>query len=167
MKGFSKLDNPSHEGQTNTWLTPLWLVRALGEFDLDPCGFPGHETAEVIYTLPLTDGLSTSWLWKDRRVFLNPPYGKHVGLWLSKLEQHGNGIALVFARTDTKWFHSLSPDCVFFIQGRIKFLRPDFTSDTNAGHGSMLLAWGENNVRAIHESGIKGMMLTKQKEDRL
>lgn len=150
--GFSKLDNPSHEGKTNTWLTPLNIVRALGNFDLDPCGFPGHITAKKMICLP-DDGLETQWF---GRVWLNPPYGKSIGQWLERLEIHGNGIALVFARTDTKWFHKLKPDLVWFLKGRIKFLKPDLSQDTNAGHGSMLLAFGSENARAVLKSGLEG-----------
>lgn len=152
MKGFSKLDNPNHEGATNTWLTPLWIVNALGEFDLDPCGYPGHPTAKRLICEP-EDGLNAKW---DGRVWLNPPYGRDIGKWLLKLEAHGNGIALVFGRTDTVWFHKLNQHAIFFIKGRLKFLKPDLTVDTNAGHGSILLAYGKNNVDAILDSKIDG-----------
>lgn len=152
MKGFSSLDNPNHEGKTNTWLTPLYLIHSLGEFDLDPCAFEGHETAKNMIYLP-NDGLAANW---SGRVWLNPPYGCNIGAWLQKLQSHGNGIALVFGRTDTAWFHSLSPDLIFFIKGRIKFLKPDFTEGTNAGHGSILLAFGRNNAGAILNSSIEG-----------
>lgn len=152
MKGFSTLDNPSHEGQTNTWLTPLSLVHSLGKFDLDPCGFPGHATADRLILLP-EDGLSAEW---SGRVWLNPPYGREIGKWLEKLQAHGNGIALVFGRTDTAWFHALEPDLIFFIKGRIKFLKPDKTEDTNAGHGSVLLCFGRENAGVALMSGIEG-----------
>jgi hypothetical protein len=151
-RAFSKLDNPSHEGKTNTWLTPLPLIRELGEFDLDPCAYPGHATAKRLIVLP-EDGLSAEW---HGRVWLNPPYGREIGKWLKKLQDHGNGIALVFGRTDTAWFHELDPDLIFFIQGRIKFLKPDFTEDTNAGHGSILLAFGRHNAGSILKSSLKG-----------
>ena len=36
----------SHRAQTTTWLTPLHIVRALGHFDMDPCAYPGWETAD-------------------------------------------------------------------------------------------------------------------------
>ena len=32
---------------------------------------------------------------------MNPPYGKFTAKWLEKFINHRNGIALVFARTDT------------------------------------------------------------------
>ena len=155
-RGFSVLDNPAHEGQSNTWLTPLAIVRALGHFDLDPCAWPGHKTAAKLICEP-DDGLTAEW---KGRVWLNPPYGRNIGPWLHRLQLHGNGIALVFSRTDTEWFHSLQPDCVFLIKGRIRFLRPNFTEGSNAGHGSMLLGWGQNNVAAILKSNLMGRMLT-------
>lgn len=154
-KGFTKLDNPFHEGKTNTWLTPLELIKPLGKFDLDPCAFPDHQTAEKLICLPEC-GLVNEW---KGRVWLNPPYGKEIGKWLKKLEQHGNGIALVFSRTDTNWFHDLNPDAMFFIKGRICFLKPDKTKDTNAGHGSVLLIFGQNNIEAIINSSMKGKLV--------
>lgn len=154
-RGFATLDNPSHEGKTNTWLTPLPLIKALGEFDFDPCGFVGHNTAKYLCCQPL-DGLKEKWF---DRVWLNPPYGKNIGLWLNKLQEHGNGIALVFSRTETRWFQSLKPDLVFFLQGRIKFLNDQKQTVSNAGHGSMLLAYGQQNVTAIKNSILRGIWL--------
>lgn len=174
-RGFTKLDPQGHIGDTTTWLTPLDMVNSLGKFDLDPCGFPGHWTAKHLIFKPNGDGLKYEWY---GRVWLNPPYGRGMDEWLTKLADHGNGIALVFARTDTNLFHDINPDLTFFIKGRIKFLSP-FKRDgngkpllhprsglpimlktpeesTNAGHGSMLLAWGQRNVKAILRSGIEG-----------
>lgn len=154
-KGFAGLDNPSHEGKTNTWLTPLWIIEELGKFDFDPCGFNGHKTAKQIL-FPPTNGLNEQWF---GRVWLNPPYGKETGIWLEKLSQHGNGIALVFGRTETTWFQSAKADLIFTIKGRIKFLKPDFTEATNAGHGSILLAYGRKNAGAILSSNLEGVWL--------
>lgn len=155
-KGFSSLDPSSGKGKSNTWLTPLSLIHQLGDFDLDPCGFPGHETAKKIICLP-DDGLKTEW---EGRVWLNPPYGRDVGQWLLKLESHGNGIAIVFARTDTHWFQMLKPTAIFFLQGRIQFINPDSTIQShNAGHGSCLLIYGKENYKAVLNSHLKGKML--------
>lgn len=154
MKGFSSLDPSGHEGKTNTWLTPLWIIEALGSFDMDPCAFPGHATAAELISLPI-DGLKVTW---DGRVWLNPPYGRLINRWLRKLESHGDGIALVFARTDTNWFHELKPDAFFFMHGRVKFLKADFTESTNAGHGSMLLVYGKNNVNAVRQANLSGKL---------
>ena len=154
MKGFSTTDSPTHEGKTNTWLTPLYIVRSLGEFDFDPCGFPGHPTAKTIICLP-ENGLERKW---EGRVWLNPPYGRSINVWLKKFTQHNDGIALLFGRTDTKWFHSLRPDGIFFLKGRIQFLNSDFEKRTNAGHGSILVAYGKRNVTAILNSKLQGIL---------
>ncbi len=94
---FSATD--SQKQQTHVWLTPLKLIQSLGEFDLDPCAYPDHCTAKkLIY--PPENGLDAAW---GGRVWLNPPYGVYARLWLMKLSEHGNGIALLFNRIGTKW----------------------------------------------------------------
>ena len=89
-------------GRTDCWLTPPEIIEALGPFDLDPCAAPGQPwtTAEHQYAPP-QDGLQLPWF---GRVWLNPPYGQQTGLWLDRLSRYGNGVALVFARTETAMF---------------------------------------------------------------
>lgn len=137
--GLLSIDPPSHKGKTDTWLTPLWIPKALGEFDLDPCGFLGHETAKSSFILPV-DGLSAKW---SGKVWLNPPYSD-IEPWMDKLSNHGFGTAIVFARTDTAWMqrHLRLADSVFFIKGRVKFLTPEFKEKTNGGSPSVLLSYG-------------------------
>jgi hypothetical protein len=137
-RGFSKLDPQNHKGKTDSWMTPLSIINALGEFDLDPCAFPGHNTAKTLYT---SNGDTSLWF---GRVWLNPPYSD-VWKWLDMLAVHGRGIALVFARTDTRWAqeHFKKAHSVFFLQGRIKFLDENLQQSTNAGHGNMFLSYGE------------------------
>lgn len=149
---FVATDPVSHSGKTNTWLTPLSLVRQLGEFDLDPCAYPGHETAKNKIILP-DDGLLSNWF---GRVWLNPPYGKHQANWLNKLQNHGNGIALVFARLETKWIQPFIHDGFFALEGRVKFLNSNFEEVTNAGAPSMLIPFGRKNIGAILQSDLKG-----------
>lgn len=134
---FIATDPQSHKGATDTWLTPLWIFDYLGEFDFDPCPFVGHQTAKILHD---GDGLKTDWLGK---VWLNPPYSE-LETWLDKLSEHGYGTALIFNRCDTKTLqrHLRLADSVFFLSGRIKFLKPDFTVGHNAGTGSMLLSYG-------------------------
>jgi hypothetical protein len=150
---FVSTDPVSHKGVTNTWLTPLHIINSLGVFDLDPCGFPGHETAKNKFIYPNKDGLKEEWY---GRVWLNPPYGKEQQAWLDKLQNHGNGIALVFARLETKWIQPFLNDGFFQIEGRIKFLKQDFTEDSNAGTGSILIPFGRRNLGAILQSDLKG-----------
>jgi site-specific DNA-methyltransferase (adenine-specific) len=63
-------------------------------------------------------------------VFCNPPYGRdNTGLWIKKCFEESKKpgtivVALVPARTDTKWFHDYiypSSAQIFFIRGRLKF----------------------------------------------
>ena len=149
---FTQTEPASHVGKTNTWLTPKWIIDEIGPFDLDPCGFPGHYTAERIITLP-NDGLIQHW---SGRVWLNPPYGRHTKDWLAKLSTHGNGIALVFARLDTKWIQPFIKNGFFQIEGRLKFLDENFNEQTNAGAPSMLIPFGRKNIGSILSSGIRG-----------
>jgi hypothetical protein len=136
-KRFVSTDPQSHKGQSDIWLTPLELIKRIGEYDYDPCPFPNHKTAKV---LEQHDGLSSNWLGK---VWLNPPYSE-AEIWLNKLAEHGYGSALVFARTGSKWIQPIMQraDNIVFIKGRISFMRPDFTYGHNAGADSMILNFG-------------------------
>lgn len=112
--------------KTPEWSTP-WrffqdLVKEFGVFDLDPCATPENAKAAKFFTLE-DDGLSRAWA---GRVFMNPPYGRTIGLWMKKAwESAGGGahvVCLVPARTDTAWWHDYaSKGDVRFIRGRLKF----------------------------------------------
>lgn len=145
----------THDNKNNTsvdWYTPPWIFEAMGiGFDLDPCAPKGGVPwipAQRVYSLP-DDGLALPW---TGRVWLNPPYGKHTGNWLAKMHQHRDGVALVFARTDCKWFHDsvVYADAILFMKGRVKFVDGlGMTNGSGAGSGSMLVAWGEVSVAAV------------------
>lgn len=139
--------------ETTTWLTPLPLVRALGEFDLDPCAFPSHEMANTLYCLPERDGLHDSWF---GRVWLNPPYGREAATWLKKLKDHGNGIALIFARLETQWIQEFIADGFFQLQGRISFIASDGNKRGNAGAANILIPFGRKNIGTILSSDLEG-----------
>lgn len=130
--------NLPNKGATDVWLTPLEIILALGEFDLDPCGEQNHPTAKIIYS---ECGLMQRWF---GRVWLNPPYSG-VEAWLDRLAAHGKGIALVFARVETKWAQRILPKAksVFFPAGRIYFLTQHLERKGNAGAPSMFIAFGE------------------------
>jgi len=140
------------------WLTPPSLLEKLGNFDLDPCSAeePPWEIAPHFYTKK-DDGLYKIWF---GRVFCNPPYGANTGKWLNKLAAHGNGIALIFARTETKFFFDQvweKADALFFFKGRLYFHHLDGTKATaNAGAPSVLVAYGDNNAKTLENLGIKG-----------
>lgn len=163
-RGFT---HESTYNESKEWYTPKAIFEALGcQFDLDPCS-PG---ADIVRWIPAArhltiadDGLNSRWF---GNVFMNPPYGNDTPIWLSKLAEHGNGIALVFARTDTRWFHKYIPlaDAICFIRGRIQFIPASqalqyadgLIRPTGGGCGaaSMLIAYGKHNVDALIKSNL-------------
>lgn len=154
-----KIEKP-FRGETDTWLTPPWIYKALGEFDLDPCAHPANQTAKRLIVWP-EDGLKAKW---EGRIWCNPPYGPLAGVWLNKLAQHGKGTALVLARTDTRWLqnHFRLADCVLFLHGRIKFLTPNFKQLGQPATPSLLLAYGEEDADALFKSTLKGWRVRRQ-----
>lgn len=155
MEGFSSCDSPDHKGKTNTWFTPKTITKDLGEFKLDPCTMsfaPFFHATNNIFHDKGECGLRDVWNSHDR-VWLNPPYGKDVDKWLTKLYHHGNGMALVFSRTETRWAqrHLFLADGINFLKGRISFVSSNGRKSTNASNGSMLLAYGENNLKYLEK----------------
>jgi hypothetical protein len=151
----------SAAGYSGDWLTPPDLLARLGPFDLDPCtpaAMP-WPTAARRYT-PADDGLAQPW---EGRVWLNPPYGRETGRWLERLARHGDGVALVFARTETamfwRWVWTRAAG-LLFLKGRLAFLRTDGTkAGHNSGGPSVLIAYGTRNVQALAGSGLAGVLV--------
>src|SRR5689334_16543556 len=121
--------NTSHERVEETsveWYTPSHVLEALGAtselvkpkrppFDIDPCAAPARYRNRLpeIASQHLCvhdqfssqgDGLTNDWGPDSKSVWLNPPYGREMDRWLKKMSEHSNGVALIFARTDTKAF---------------------------------------------------------------
>jgi hypothetical protein len=155
MSGFT------HESSVNEsveWYTPPEIFDALGvTFDLDPCS-PGEGKSHVPtlrhYTIH-DDGLTSPW--GDNFVWVNPPYGNHTTLWMERLANHGNGMALVFARTDVAWFQNFGvrADMVCFISSRVRFYAGSLTERGGTpGAGSMILAYGEKATAALAQSNL-------------
>jgi len=140
------------------WLTPKEITDVLGPFDLDPCSPIQRPwaTAKQHFTVE-DDGLKQPWF---GRVWLNPPYGNETEKWVWRLAQHGNGICLIFARTETAtWFDSVWPvaSALLFIKGRIAFCHVDGRrAGTSAGAPSCLIAYGRENAERLKTCGIPG-----------
>ncbi len=148
------------------WLTPPELIAALGEFDLDPCApLPNRRPwpmAKQHYDKTM-DGLSQPWF---GRVWCNPPYGRTTFVWLNRLATHGNGIALIFARTETHGFHAEiweKADAVFFFEGRLRFYQITGKQGGTANAPSCLIAYGRNNVNKIKQANLKGRLIELKK----
>ena len=152
--------NEQTVAKTEVWLTPPELVAALGHFDLDPCSEPvmPWKIADRFYTEE-DDGLAQEW---EGRVFMNPPYGPKLEPFLKKLADHGDGIALVFARTETRaFFNQVWPraTAIMFLKGRVRFYRPDGTQGQSSGSPSCLVAYGWRNMMALYDSGLEGYII--------
>ena len=145
---------------TDEWYTPKEIIDALGEFDLDPCSpiNPPFVHAKNNFTVK-ENGLNKIWF---GRVYMNPPYGKGMEMWIEKLKNHGNGIALIFARTETKVFFNFIwdyADAVLFVKGRIKFFNLEGKQVGTPGAPSVFIAYGKENAKALKESGIEGKFI--------
>jgi len=140
------------------WLSPPEILKPLGEFDLDPCSPINRpwDTAQRHYTVE-DDGLLMPW---EGRVWCNPPYGLEATKWLERMVLHGNGIALIFARTETRMFFRYvwdRADAILFIEGRLFFHDvKGVRAKANAGAPSVLIAYGGGNSEVLKNCGIKG-----------
>ncbi len=164
-RGFT---HESTYNETKEWYTPVEIFRAIGlDYDLDPCS-PGADVCKWIpaqnhFTIQ-DNGLNKEWFSK---VFMNPPYGSDTPAWLAKLAGHGNGIALVFSRTDTQWFHkyAVNADAICFIKGRIQFIdAPNALlyadgqykpKNGGCGAASMLIAYGKECAEALYKTTLR------------
>ena len=162
----------SQRAKTCVWLTPPAILRALdwGSFDLDPCACSEPRpwsTARTHYTAE-DDGLSQPWA---GRVWLNPPYGPPpiIGPWMDRMAAHGNGTALIFARTETALFKRTVWDAasaVLFLTGRLHFHHPDGSrAPANAGAPSCLVAYGESDADILRASGLPGRFIDLQQKE--
>ena len=144
------------EGYSDEWYTPPEMVAALGAFDLDPCAGPMRHAAENWGRD--VDGLSREW---RGRVWMNPPYS-NVHEWLARFVAHGNGVALVSARPETRWFQKACAGAsgVLWIRGRVEFMRPDGRT-THLPVGNALIGYGDQNGEALASSGLAGLMMRR------
>lgn len=145
-----------HNIQSHDYWTPPEVFEKLDiEFDIDvasPVGGVKWIPAKKYFTKE-DDGLKQDW---EGTVWMNPPYGKFTGNWLEKFIDHNNGIALVFSRTDTQWFHNYvkKSDAVLFIKGRLFFYKSGVKTKHSAGNESILIACGEKSVNALEQSNL-------------
>lgn len=137
------------------WLTPPVVIKAVGPFDLDPCAPINRpwDTAKKHLTIN-DDGLRAPW---EGFVWCNPPYGPKTGDWLARMAEHNNGIALVFARTETRAFHRhvWRKACgIFFFSGRLSFFHVTGKQGGTAGAPSCLIAYGGFAMTRLRGQGM-------------
>jgi hypothetical protein len=146
------------------WYTPSWVFERLAiNFDMDPASPHDMDTAVpaiIKYTL-FDDGLNQPW---QGKVWLNPPYGKTTPIWMSKMVENNNGIALVFSRTDAKWFQNalVAASAVLFVSGRIQFVPgiENIAKKSRCGAGSAFFAFGDECANALSKLSDRGFFIS-------
>lgn len=122
------VDKVLFSSTTDEWSTPQHIFDEWDkdcQFELDVCATPENAKCSRYFTRA-DDGLAQVW---TGRCWMNPPYGREIGLWVEKAWRSvTNGqanfvVCLLPARTDTRWFHDycLKYGEVTFIRGRLKF----------------------------------------------
>ena len=93
---------------TDEWATPKALFDLLDAefgFTLDVCASAQNAKCERFFTRD-DDGLLPTW---GGVVWMNPPFGHVIKLWMKKALMSAKAgatvVCLVPARTDTRWFH--------------------------------------------------------------
>lgn len=161
---FSKYKK-SIDKSSVVWLTPPSVLRMFPLADLDPCAAPEPRpwpTAKTMF-VEADDGLSKDWFGS---VWLNPPYGKNMDKWMNKLALHGQGFAITYARTDTRWFHDwVAPyaSAIFFFKGRLKFHRACGKEGAASTAPHMLIAYGDQNADLLSNIRVPGILYRPDK----
>lgn len=124
------LNEALFSSDSGEWETPDDLFShyaTIFRFDVDLAA-QEHNTKLHTFISPELDSLKQNWLLWGRVGWLNPPYGRGIIDWVKKCcEEQERGfttVALLPARTDTKWFHryvKLQAN-VTFLEGRLKFV---------------------------------------------
>jgi phage N-6-adenine-methyltransferase len=111
--------------KTDLWATPQKFFDkydAIFNFTLDVCATKDNAKCVAYYTIE-DNGLTQSWAGV---CWMNPPYGREIGVWMKKAYesslQGATVVCLVPSRTDTKWWHDYAMQGqIEFIKGRLKF----------------------------------------------
>lgn len=167
-KPYRHVSDDSYE-----WYTPAEYIEAarvvMDGIDLDPAS--SDEAQKIVkaaaYYTKSDNGLVGTWA---GRVWLNPPYcmpeveqftGRAIEDYESgKIDQ---AVILVNNATDTDWFHRLieASGMVCFLNGRIKFYRPDGESASGARQGQAIFYLGKRAARFTKDFAAFGAVLVK------
>jgi hypothetical protein len=148
------------------YLTPRFIIDALGPFDLDPCASAVRPwpTAARHIALP-QDGLAEPW---DGYVWLNPPFGRAPNGtteadWVRKLAMHGPGGILLSSpnKTETAMWQSIifqHCDGILFLTPRLKFCNVDGSSMAGTFGPSCLVAFGDEMMERLRTAVQRGRL---------
>jgi len=110
---------------------------------LDVCATK-ENTKCINFITEKEDSLLFEWL---EPFFMNPPYSKVQQFMKKAYYQHLKhgvpALILVFAKTDTKWWHNFVEDKAetHFIKGRIKFFKDGYETKNSAPYPSVWIIY--------------------------
>lgn len=138
--------------------TPPYIIEALGnDFDLDPCA-PKKDwyTAKKCFTKE-DDGLVQDW---KGFVFLNPPYSQpELKLFVKKISEYGNGIALIYSKVGNTMFHEFVWDkatSIYFLRKRIKFIDINGEEGRSPNANNCFVAYGDKADNILKNLSLSG-----------
>ena len=130
------------------WETPPYLFKMGCEIyqfhpELDVCATAQDKKCELFIG---ENSLEKEW---NRPFWMNPPYGRDVKDWirkayLSHVKYNVSGLALLFAKTDTKAFHNYifnGKAEIYFIEGRVHFYKNGLPSKNPSPYPSCFGFW--------------------------
>ena len=139
--------SPLMTSTNSEWETPPDLFAVIDDefhFDVDAAATGYNTKVHSSYIERETDALTCRWGDFGTRAWLNPPYGNKIRGFIEATERSlDEGIevvvALVPARTDTKWFQQAmnSAYAVWFLGKRIRFVG----AESAAPFPSAVIVW--------------------------
>lgn len=132
------------------WATPQNLFDELDKefgFTVDVCANEFNYKVDRYFDVEI-NGLVQVW---DGVVWMNPPYGRTIKLWMKKAFESWQGgatvVCLVPARTDTAWWHDYAAKAteIRFIRGRVKFVSANGGGDNPAPFPSAIVIFRAND----------------------
>ena len=119
------------------WETPDDLFQFFNQkykFQLDVCATHANRKVRIYYN---NSGLIRPWTDSN---WMNPPYGREIIEWVAKASENPITVALLPARTDTKWFQDyVLGNTIYWIRGRLKFVG----ANNSAPFPSCVVVFGE------------------------
>jgi hypothetical protein len=142
------------QARTVEWYTPPEVFERLGlKFDMDvasPMAGPVPWVPADAFLSPRENGLVTPW---QGIVWCNPPYGRLLPKFAHRMVEHGSGILLLPARTETRLFQATAPaaSAIAFPRLRMHLIRGDGYQG-RAGYASLLMAFGPTSAEALRRA---------------
>lgn len=135
--------------------TPEWVLRELGEIDLDPCAGIDTTIAKNNWAIERGDnGLERDWF---GFVYCNPPFSQKEQ-WSQRMIDHGNGILILPERGSAPWFGPLAQaaGCYWVMGKKINFVGGPSSNNL----GSVLFPFGDDARDRILVSNLPGHFVT-------